>query len=245
MKAGKSRRPYPQLLAALLIIATAVVSYGLVKSRQDTTLSFIIAGTSRTTQVSAALSAVPTQSDMNVGDLVTLDLAVDSTDQPVNAVAGTITYPSDQVEPVSISTSTSIIDYWIQDPTPMASSSITFAGIIPSPGFTGSRGQILTVSFRAKQEGVAIVDIKDAQVLANDGKGTDILAQTIPATLNIVTPKPREVADINGDGKVDFTDLSMLIANWGIPKDPRADLDNDGAVDLHDVSILVSRMMHE
>ena len=45
--------------------------------------------------------------------------------------------------------------------------------------------------------------------------------------------------DLNNDGKVDLTDLSMLMANWGTA-DPTADINGDGIVDLTDLSILMS-----
>lgn len=43
--------------------------------------------------------------------------------------------------------------------------------------------------------------------------------------------------DINGDGKVNINDLSLLGIRWG-SSDPCADLNNDGSVNIIDVSIL-------
>jgi hypothetical protein len=239
-----SMRGYTNTLIAVLIIAAAVISYGYLRSRQGTTLSFRVAGSSDISQTSASLRAVPPEGVIDVGDVVNLTLVVDSADQAMNAVAGTITYPSDQVEAVGISTSTSILEYWVQEPTMAASSSITFSGIVPTPGFTGSGGQILTVSFKTMQEGPATIALSNVQVLANDGQGTNILSQVIPTTLTVEMPprKHLDPTDINGDGKVDFTDLSILIANWGAPKDPRSDINRDGVVDLRDLRVLLSRI---
>jgi hypothetical protein len=240
-------RGYTNILIAALIIGVAVISYGYLRDRQGTTLSFRVVGNSDFSQTTATLRAVPPGGDVDVGDVVNLALVVDSADQAMNAVAGTITYPSDQVEAVGISTSTSIIEYWVREPTTTASSSITFSGIIPTPGFRGSGGRVLTVSFKTLQEGLVTIALSDAQVLANDGQGTNILSQVIPATVNVVKPatKLQDPADINGDGKIDFSDVSILIANWGNPKNQAADLNHDGVVDLKDLSILLSRMIHE
>lgn len=46
-------------------------------------------------------------------------------------------------------------------------------------------------------------------------------------------------ADFNNDGTVDLIDLSILLYNWGIPKNAQTDLNNDGTVDLIDFSILL------
>ncbi len=43
--------------------------------------------------------------------------------------------------------------------------------------------------------------------------------------------------DINGDGRVDITDLSFVAARYGLP-DPAADLNGDGAVDMQDIAII-------
>lgn len=55
-------------------------------------------------------------------------------------------------------------------------------------------------------------------------------------------PKPGVeyvVCDLNRDKKVDLIDLSILLYNWGVPKDTLADLNKDGIVDLVDFSIVM------
>lgn len=46
-------------------------------------------------------------------------------------------------------------------------------------------------------------------------------------------------ADINGDKKVNLVDFSILLYNWGTPKNNAADLNCDGKVNLVDFSILL------
>jgi hypothetical protein len=46
-------------------------------------------------------------------------------------------------------------------------------------------------------------------------------------------------ADLNRDGKVDITDLSILLYNWGKPKNALADLNHDARVNITDFSILL------
>ena len=46
-------------------------------------------------------------------------------------------------------------------------------------------------------------------------------------------------ADINNDGNVDVTDLSILLSNWNT-SDTTADINNDGEVNIFDLSILLS-----
>ena len=47
-------------------------------------------------------------------------------------------------------------------------------------------------------------------------------------------------ADVNGDGRVGLTDLSIILANWGnAPKNLATDINHDGRVNLVDISILL------
>ena len=46
-------------------------------------------------------------------------------------------------------------------------------------------------------------------------------------------------ADLNDDNRVDITDLSILLYNWGKPTNARADYNKDGKVDIIDFSILL------
>jgi len=48
-------------------------------------------------------------------------------------------------------------------------------------------------------------------------------------------------SDMNDDNKVNLIDFSILLYNWGIPKNPNADLNGDGKVDLVDFSIMLYR----
>lgn len=53
------------------------------------------------------------------------------------------------------------------------------------------------------------------------------------------SPSPGKTGDINGDGKVDVKDLSVLLVNW-LQTGTVADLNKDGTVDVKDLSIILS-----
>ena len=64
-------------------------------------------------------------------------------------------------------------------------------GGIPSPGVKTSQGVVTTLTFRAIQPGnVSLVFTGNSQVLANDGRGTNILSLTVGATYRIDLPPP-------------------------------------------------------
>jgi hypothetical protein len=195
----------------------------------------------------ATLFLAPTKGNFYVGDTISVSLLVDAPSQSINALEGKITFPSDKLEVINISKTDSIITLWAQEPifSSNQNSFIVFSGGLPSPGFIGPTGLIITISFKVKGEGNATIDVEDGQVLANDGYGTNILATTTPTRLTLLKPKiKKEITDINGDNRVDLFDVSILLSNWGIPKDQRADLNGDGKVNIKDFSIILSKWTH-
>jgi hypothetical protein len=46
--------------------------------------------------------------------------------------------------------------------------------------------------------------------------------------------------DLNKDGIVNITDLSILLTNWGRTNAPDQDVNNDGTVNIFDLSVLLS-----
>jgi len=200
----------------------------------------------RSAVATANLLLAPAKGIFYVGDTVNIALFVNASEQPVNMLESKITFPKDKLEAVSLSKDGSIINLWVQEPSfSNQDGVITLMGGLPSPGFTGVAGKIIIISFKVIDEGDAVIDIKDASLLANDGYGTNILKEVIPTHLTLLKPKSqKDIADINADGKVNLIDVSILIANIGTMKDERYDLNNDGKIDAKDLSILLSKWSH-
>jgi hypothetical protein len=124
----------------------------------------------------AKLNLAPQSGVINAGSDFTVNVYVSSTDQAMNGVSGEITFPTDLVNVLSISKSGSIIDVWAQDPDfSNTKGTINFEGVALSPGFTGSNGKVVAITFHAKAVGIANIKFSNGSVLANDGNGTDIL----------------------------------------------------------------------
>lgn len=124
----------------------------------------------------------------SVGKTFILSIQVASPQEAMNAASGTISFPKDKLEVVSISKTGSIFSLWVQEPTfSNTSGTVTFEGIVLNPGFTGSSAKILTITFRAKQEGGANVKFSSGSILANDGSGINILSNPGAATINITS----------------------------------------------------------
>jgi len=123
---------------------------------------------------------------------------VSSADQALNAISGTVTFPTDLLQVVSVSKSNSILSLWIADPTfSNTDGTISFSGIVPNPGYIGNSGRVFLVQFRGKRAGTAtVVFSPSSQVLANDGNGTDILTGTQSALVTVAQPQPAPTSTV-------------------------------------------------
>jgi len=165
-----------------------------------------------------------------------------NTQNPINAVEATIKYPEDILEVISISKENSIFTLWVQEPSfSNASGTIEFVGgLTGEAGFQGM-GEIFTITFKPKKIGEAKIDFTNAEILASDGKGTNITGKKNGMVYSIIDSK-RQVYDFNNDGKVTAVDISILLSHWGTRGASKYDLNNDSRVSLIDLSILISRM---
>jgi len=127
------------------------------------------------------------------GEVFTLSVYVSSPDQAINAVSGTVNFPKDTLQVVSVSKANSVLTVWAEEPSySNAAGTVNFAGVAPNPGFTGANGKVLFITFKALTEGTPQLRISSASVLANDGNGTDILSATNGAIITIGPPAPEK-----------------------------------------------------
>lgn len=138
----------------------------------------------------ATLSISPSASTQTAGSIFTVSVRVSSTDQAMNAVSGILTFPSNLLQVTSLSKSGSIMNLWVQEPSfSNAAGTVDFEGVVLNPGFTGAGGTVLSVTFRALDEGSATLSLAQGSVLANDGSGTEILKGSSGASITIIAAK--------------------------------------------------------
>ena len=150
----------------------------------------------------ASIYFSPTAKNVEAGSVFTVAVKVSSQDQAMNAVSGDVSFPSGQLKVLSISKLNSIVTLWVRDPFFTNSSAsagggdVHFEGIVLNPGFTGSDGTVIQITFQAigsagDQPALAF---SSAAVLANDGNGTPILGSQGAAQFMITaqtTPVPQ------------------------------------------------------
>ena len=141
----------------------------------------------------ASLFFSPGSKQLNVGDTVNVKVLVNTQSQAINNAEAIISFPNDLLEVVSTSKSGSIFSLWVEEPTFSNDNGVVnFNGGVPTPGYSGSGGTIINITFRAKSQGTATVYVSSGSVLANDGQGTDVYSGQSSAQIIIAgqTPTP-------------------------------------------------------
>jgi hypothetical protein len=124
----------------------------------------------------ATISINSSSSTIAPGDTTTLYVTLNSEGVAINNSEATINFPPGLFEVISISKTGSIFSLWVEEPYfSNASGVITLNGGIPTPGFNGSQGPVVSILVRAKSVGQATFAFSSAAVRANDGLGTDVL----------------------------------------------------------------------
>ncbi len=140
---------------------------------------FIILGVFAASSVSvhaASLYFSPDSGNFTEDHSFTVSVYVESADQAMNAASGVVSFPIDKLQVVDISKTGSVFNLWVQEPSfSNLDGTARFEGIVLNPGFIGSAGKILSITFRPRAASSPRLTFSSGSVLANDGNGTNIL----------------------------------------------------------------------
>jgi len=141
-----------------------------------------------TAEASAAtLSFSPSGASVSVGNIVSVKVVVDTSGEAINNAEAIIQFPSDLLEVVSVSKSSSVFSLWVEEPIfSNSSGTVKFNGGVANPGFNGSNGSLVSITFKAKALGNASILFTEAAVRKNDGLGTDILTSKNSGFVQII-----------------------------------------------------------
>ena len=121
--------------------------------------------------LAGTLRLSPGSGTYDVGESFTVDLLVDS-DEPMNTAGATISFDPGKITVSNISDNNSLFSMWPEDPEfSNDAGTISFGGGMPGDSFTGTGGEIISITFNAEGEGETSLDFTDGQIIA---AGADI-----------------------------------------------------------------------
>jgi len=143
-------------------------------------------------EAGGVLSLSPSGGTFYLGSTFDVSIFVDTGGDNVNAFQIDLKFPTDKLQVAEPFIGKSIITVLSVPPSySNIKGTISLQGGVPHPGIKTSAGLILTITFRAKEPGMAsIYFLNSSKVLLDDGLGTNILASTVGATYNLSIPPP-------------------------------------------------------
>jgi hypothetical protein len=125
-----------------------------------------------------------------VGETFEVGVFLDGQGQSLAAIESELKIPSG-LELLDIRSGNSVINLWLDKPAAVGSS-LQFSGIIPG-GFSGDRGELMTLVMTANSLGEQRLETGETKILLNDGAGT--AAQVIPAPMAIMVVAEGEIEE--------------------------------------------------
>jgi|SRR3989344_4614063 len=122
--------------------------------------------------------------EIGLNQYVEVGVFLNTEGESINAFEGSVSFPSSLLAPKEIWNGNSIVSLWIEEPFLEREGVIRFSGVIPG-GYEGSKGYLFSVIFQAQEEGKAVLDVRNARTLLNDGEGSESSLRTSPLELTI------------------------------------------------------------
>ena len=140
----------------------------------------------------AELFLSPSSGTFTVGSTFNVSLFLNTQGESVNTISSVLLFPPDKLQLVSPTIGQSVVSVWTAQPMfDNQKGIVNLTGGIPG-GINVKSGLIASLTFRVKQVGSStLVKFSDeSRVLANDGKGTDILHSVKNGAYNLILPPP-------------------------------------------------------
>ncbi len=133
----------------------------------------------------ATLGASPATGVYTLGNTFTIRVVVNTSGQSINAAEGTLTFNPRELSVVRVDRSSSVFNLWVTEPAfSNSAGTISFSGGSPT-GYSGSAGTVFTITFKSLTAGPARLAYSNGSVLANDGRGTNVLSAMNGGTYTI------------------------------------------------------------
>ena len=144
----------------------------------------------------AALRITPDTGVYQVGSTFTARVQIATQGQSVNAAEGTIKFNPNELSVVSVTRSGSIFNLWVTEPAfSNSAGTVNFSGGVPT-GYSGSVGNVLSITFRVTNAGSPRVTFTNGSVLANDGRGTNVLTSMTGGSYTAQAASAAPVAEV-------------------------------------------------
>jgi Sec-independent protein translocase protein TatA len=142
----------------------------------------------------ATLSVSPAVAQVSLGNIVSVKVLVATNGAAINNADVSLRFPADMLEVLSVSRSSSTFSLWVEEPRfDNLAGIISLNGGVPTPGFTGQNGEVVSITFKTKKTGTATIVFSDSAVRANDGLGTNVLTTAQAGSIQINASAPSEI----------------------------------------------------
>jgi hypothetical protein len=143
-----------------------------------------------------------------IGEIFLMPIEINNIEVPINAVQADIKYDEELLEIVEILTNESFANIFIQKEIKNDLGFARLTGGLPNPGYTGDNLLFAKVLFRCKDHGAGEIQVLPSSlVLANDEKGTNILAD-FPKSSYLILPET--ITEIEHDFQNTFLQENVL-----------------------------------
>ena len=141
----------------------------------------------------AEISLYSTKDKFALNESFLVQVFLDTKDATVNAVEGTVVFPSDVLELKETRDGNSAINFWVEKPHSVVKNEVNFSGI-NTGGFSGQKRFLFSMVFEIKKLESNVISFNNIQVLENNGLGTKISTTEMPFSFYI-TKEPLSVSD--------------------------------------------------
>lgn len=163
------------LFFTLVSIGYVFIEYSIIKYFSENVLN----QAPRLAEIS--LTSPPMPGDYAIGEIIPMPIVVENNGTAVNAVQADIAFDPKSFEVVDILTDQSFANIFIQKEINNIKGYARLAGGLPNPGYSGKRGIFGVVLLKTRQSGKLMVNyLPTSRILANDGKPTNLLKETVP-----------------------------------------------------------------
>lgn len=172
----------------VLILVFSIISIGIVFGESQVLFKLGFPPTPKTVSF-----VIPTKGQYRLGEMFPMKIEIAGIKTPINAVQADLGFEPSKIEVVDISTKDSFANIFVQKEINNDGGYSRLTGGLPNPGFFSDKGTLGTVFFKGKSPGVVKIEfLPSSMVLANDGRGTNVLKDLASVSYLILPEKISE-----------------------------------------------------